>query len=671
MGAKKRKLSRDPTPLSAFAALGVHHVQKFGQPQHVHRKDSFVPSRAAQAAEDRPVTPTHVGVQENNGFEAGENTKLFDSSAADDEEKKLSYNRRRLRLQRLQEKISDARLRSPATQKSSYLIRRGEFLFVVGEYNFVVKEGLVRIYGALFRPEDTATPVHINASAIHAIPSIEGVADTSTIYMPSKSYILHHRAHVRRLACLLPSLRQKWPAFEPHENAQLKQIWTAHDKDRSADFMYRPIDLENWQQTLSRICNTRANGPIVQICGSVGRGKATFARHVINGMLTQNADESRASYARVLLLDLDFSKQEFSPPGQISLYEVLSPLLDPPYHQMAYATGTHSTLRAHSVSIGGYETDHKHFSICLSNLLACARRLQTVALSEGYSLPLIVKCSAWISGEQDILKEVTRMIRPTQIVCLNMWKQILGEDGRTFHLEGVREPAVAALEDMSQKPGFMLSFPMAHPWILDPTPCSLQPAQLQEIQLLSYFHHAVDGDGEICWNPEPLIMQHPLLLSYDQPGPDFGCFHIPHILSTMHENIISNILTGKIVSIVVLEDDAKEFDEREILRGQGDGLPYLGPDPKTKHCSPLDPETSHTIGLGLIKAIDPVDRVVQMYTGTACSVLEQHDLRRAVLVLDSSLPTGWAYEEHLHYNQVVSEDDKVAVGMATPWVADF
>ena len=669
MASKKRKIHDVEPKLSAYAAISTKPRQLADSESSIN---GLQPSESIVADEEE-IHDNRLGARTFDAHEAKGISEHVDQVATNDASNESAADFRELRMDRLASAIKKVKAHRISMINDTCTLDQGQEIFITGEYCLEVIQGVVRIYGAILTPRSCSGSIRICAPATHAIPGVLSMVDESILRLTPAESDPKQMQSINLLSRLSPHFSNIWSGIRAagsrNASKSFSIIWNdeVNGLDSSYDFQFRPLETTHWQTAMSSLCQLPASRVLALVCGSAARGKSTFARYAVNMFVTRVQTAISEPIPFVLLLDFDFLNQELSPPGQISLHAIAEPVLSPPYFHAGHQRISYQSIRAHQVGLTGYHRDDQHYLSACRDLLMRARKIQTERSLEGYSVPIIAKCPAWMSGEVDSLRDLTRAAEPSHVICLCAWRQVSTKDGRSYETQIVNERPIMILEGALEKSRTQLLCVRAHTWVSDPTPFTRRPSQLQEMQLISYFHQLHRND--LGWDCRPLITQRARLLSYGTARRDFACVYIPHAVSRAQECAILQLLTGKMVSVTILDDYEHDFDEKTVMRGKGDEIPYIVPGLEPDFCDPIQPGKSHTIGLAFIKAIDTHEKLIQVYTGIPESVLTEYDLGKAILVLDTSLPTSWAYEEHLHHNKTCGEEDRVAVESATPYTA--
>ncbi|TFY80906.1 hypothetical protein EWM64_g3107, partial [Hericium alpestre] len=157
-----------------------------------------------------------------------------------------------------------------------------------------------------------------------------------------------------------------------------------------------------------------SGAPKILIRGPKNSGKSSFARTLVNSLLTR--------YKRVMFLECDLGQSEFTPGGMVALTLLSQPLFGPPF--------THPTLplAAHYVGAASPRSSPSHY---LKSIEALVRTYEdtnaTTILTDEHddepdtriadSIPLVVNTMGWTKGlGADLNRRIEEAINPTDIV---------------------------------------------------------------------------------------------------------------------------------------------------------------------------------------------------------------------------------------------------------------
>jgi polynucleotide 5'-hydroxyl-kinase GRC3/NOL9 len=352
------------------------------------------------------------------------------------------------------------------------------------------------------------------------------------------------------------------------------------------------------------------------------------------------------------MLDLDISKPENTPPGQISLTILRKPVLDPCFARTVLESASEQIVRVHTIGLNGYKENTQHYMHAVADLTDRYRTEVKGKLVERLcDLPLVVICPAWYQGSGiDLNISLSRMIRPSHLAC-------------------VGESSSKAMKALQEAVGET----QIH--VLQPQPYqSTRPArttsELHEMQLLSYFHSEKDSSGLIIWNTTPLSSRRPYHVSYSVERCEFAGIFVFGEVPVMYPKMLSTLLNGSLVSIIAIED-ASAFNDTKISRGEGDNIPYFNAGPKG-YTTPFDPKKSSAIGVALIRGINSADQTLQILTPIPAQIIAEIAHERLVLAFGSLECPGWAYTEDMYYGDGAKDRGKKQASTveATPWVEE-
>ncbi|KAL8828008.1 MAG: hypothetical protein Q9191_002845 [Dirinaria sp. TL-2023a] len=431
------------------------------------------------------------------------------------------------------------------------------------------------------------------------------------------------------------------------------------------------------------------------ISGPKGSGKSTFARMLVNAMLTRSGPASQTNKPvptdGVAFLDVDPGQPEFSPPGELSLVHLRSCYFGPPFTHPLIAAGSGNHLvRAHHVGVLSPKEDPKYYMSCAVNLLKTYQQL----LVRYPSCPLIVNCAGWVQGTGlelllDLIKTqyfsdvVYTSTRGPQEVVESLTKAANGVSG-SIHLLTSQDSSVTTRTS----------------------------ADLRAMQTISYFHLDEPEVGNLRWASTPVTHQVPLVVHWS--GDKQALFAVM-ALDDFDPDTLFTILNGCVVGLVAIEDDQALLDcrasgkERQRLqqdddehlealvqdsetvppqpnpfvvarvdctsdsdsdnRSSGDyhrvpgrtesstrhlmhpcisrnseDMPYIKSKGGRKR---LDPALSHCLGQALVRGIDLRARCFHLLTPVPSATLQRlHQRRTKIVLVRGKLDTPkWAFQE--------------------------
>ncbi|KAM0746371.1 hypothetical protein T439DRAFT_350618 [Meredithblackwellia eburnea MCA 4105] len=335
-------------------------------------------------------------------------------------------------------------------------------------------------------------------------------------------------------------------------------------------------------------------------------GKSTLVRQVMNRLLSR--------YDRVAYLDADLGQPEFTPSGFVSLNVVSEPILGPPF--------THPSIPAASHFLGNTSpaSDPTTYLSSISALLATyhlevefppidepVHRSHRRGATHSTSLskiadrvPLLINTQGWVKGlGADLLLQIKEEARPTHL--LSFYSP--DEDG-----EGALPPPPQGVTQYRLEPA--PSSPLDAKW---------SAADLRTLAFVGYFHSSfADGprpSSELSqivssWNfALPLVSTPPLRTSWD----DRTAIRQVHIINgEVDKEQTLHALNGSVVALV---------------RSRGDDEPErclnLSSFPYEPYAPPPNPSSSRSLGLALIRAIDPSSHSLLLLTPVPPTVLDE------------------------------------------------
>ncbi|CAN0385305.1 unnamed protein product, partial [Ectocarpus sp. 8 AP-2014] len=227
----------------------------------------------------------------------------------------------------------------------------------------------------------------------------------------------------------------------------------------------------------------------VLVCGAKGVGKSTLCRLLANRMLGRHRE--------VAYMDCDLGQPEFTPPGQVSLHLLNTPVVGPPHANLrhphlAYFIGTTTSKpepllysaavralaeRASEGVVGGAEQQQRE----------AERPASFFAGGAPSPTPVVVNTDGWVKGMgEDLLGAVIDAVRPRHIV------QILGTStAKSFELDLARLPEGCEVHRVGA-----WSLPPV-PSGGTPNPSRPSPQDQRTLRLVAYF--LGQGQGARGW----------------------------------------------------------------------------------------------------------------------------------------------------------------------------
>lgn len=333
--------------------------------------------------------------------------------------------------------------------------------------------------------------------------------------------------------------------------------------------------------------------PVIVITGSKGTGKSTFARTLVNKLLTFSTP-----YTSIAYLDCDPGQPEFSPPGFLSLHLLTTIILGPPFTHPNPTTA----LRTHYTGYTSPRDDPAHYIASIINLITLYRDTLTSATTvQDARIPLVINTAGWTKGlGLELLADVITQSQASDIVFLS------GPLERSNPVAEIcPESAIMhELESISSSTG----------------PPRFSAADLRTLQIMSYLHHCPEKGK---WEFEmPLTSMAPWVVPYTGPAP--GVDGVQVLGEQVVPEELVTAINGTLVGVVLVDVD----NLGDVFR-TAESLPYLRDAP-----SPPPPETSFSAGLALIRGVDMNGGCLQLLTSIAESEMDRWEREgwRVVLV---------------------------------------
>ena len=426
------------------------------------------------------------------------------------------------------------------------------------------------------------------------------------------------------------------------------QLFSTADGPRKIP-LHKVYSPPEWNETFAAVSSGKWNREIISstmICGPKSSGKSTFAKLLVNRLLTRPVPKNtRKRQSGVLLLDLDPGQPEYSPPGQLSLTHLLKPNFGPPYTHPDVDSGHGTVLRAHSVCAISPSADSDHYMACVSDLLSHYRHY----ISSKAECPLIINTPGWILGTGlELLLELIKKAKPTVVIYMST-------EGPVDVVRSLREEAeqTPVIELPSQISEFT----------------TRTAAQLRVMQTMSYFH--LNLAPKPLWNTSPLTSVRPWMVRYSGP-PDSGILGVMCIGEQPAREFLHDAINGSVVAVVVVEDAlairGSQFSREEgadnghglssdknstaAIKTANDHLRYIEPGP----IGYPDPKHCHSAGFALVRGIETESKCLQLLTPITPEAIRDFGISEKTIVLVSGkLETpGWAYTEELHRRVVAA-----------------
>lgn len=337
----------------------------------------------------------------------------------------------------------------------------------------------------------------------------------------------------------------------------------------------------------------------------------------------------------VAFLDLDPGQSEFAPMGNIYLAHLREPVFGPPFTHPSLENSRHGRIvRAHHIGAPSPRDDPDYYASAAMNLMDHYRML----LATYPQCPLIVNFPGWIFGQG--LEIATWLVG-----CLGLSDVVyMSEKGPDEVVEPLAQAAGSARVALTTLPSQPVDF------------ATRSSAELRAMQIQSYFHQWQPADcPNPVWSDVPLTLVRPITVSY--AGPRQGIVGIMVLGNRQDPDMLRDLLAGSIVSVTAIEDpraitgvsepadgpDHSGHDEGEedtsmteadnpsaasdlhaqlapfITRSRNESLPYFFVGAGT--CTPPNPAATRSLGLALIRSINPSTQKLELLTPIPAEVL--------------------------------------------------
>ncbi|KFY41284.1 hypothetical protein V495_04980 [Pseudogymnoascus sp. VKM F-4514 (FW-929)] len=522
----------------------------------------------------------------------------------------------------------------------------GERVVVLGEYRLVVRKGRATVLGATLSPESTRPYVNVYAPSSHSLPVIRYLESEDNEVVISLGQLKSGLKPLKKLSPLFSRLwNESGTILDGEEGPDIKSsfqiLFSTAEGPRKIP-LHKVYSPPEWNESFAAVSSgkwNRENISSTMICGPKSSGKSTFAKLLVNRLLTQPPPTTKTRLLKkptgVLLLDLDPGQPEYSPPGQLSLVHLLKPNFGPPYTHPDADSGGCTVIRAHSVCAISPSADSDHYMACVSDLLNHYRHY----ISSHAECPLVINTPGWILGTGlELLLELIKKAKPTVVIYMST-------EGPVDVVKSLREEArkTPVIELPSQISEYT----------------TRTAAQLRIMQTMSYFH-LNRQDTVSPWNWSPLTSMRPWIVNYS--GAASGILGVMCIGEQPAPRFLHDAINGSVVAVVVVDDEfamhgqEERTDTGDVLSSDAntvnEHVPYLEPGPNGYP----DPKHSHSIGFALVRGIDTTSNCLQLLTAIPHKVIREIAIsEKSIVLVSGKLETpGWAYTEELHQQAVMA-----------------
>ncbi|KAL4559251.1 hypothetical protein LXL04_031386 [Taraxacum kok-saghyz] len=322
---------------------------------------------------------------------------------------------------------------------------------------------------------------------------------------------------------------------------------------------------EDWSEAADTIANGGAHTPTTFICGPKNSGKSTFSRHLLHVLLRR--------HKRVAYLDTDVGQPEFTPPGCLSLtlldIETIDLQTQP---ERCFFFGDISSKRDPQIYlkyiIALYSHYHKHHH-------------QSSTIEE--SVPLIINTPGWVKGiGYDVLVDMLNHISPTHVVNMSVSAKSKNLPSGTFWSQDsdAESSSVTLIEIKSASHNSLNGSLQVHK----------DSRHKRDLSIVTYFRQ--------CFPPDMILTSiktvAQLLAAHPPYEVAMSAVTIKHLHFKVPEAQVFYSLNATIVGLAV--------------SCQGSGL------------------LPHCVGLGMVRGVDALKRVVYIISPVPQHILEDVDV---------------------------------------------
>ncbi|KAH7401536.1 hypothetical protein BKA66DRAFT_450845 [Pyrenochaeta sp. MPI-SDFR-AT-0127] len=504
---------------------------------------------------------------------------------------------------------------------------------LIGCFDLRVQRGAININGAnigtVGRDGQRNSTHRVSVSATHPILKIRGLDGIN---------------HVQFRTCKVPMpLTSISPLFANIWNLELASaenrsfsVITRSDADPRYRYLSPEVTHEDWSRAIE---NCTSSPSVTMVTGSTSSGKSTFARKLMNRYLTGLGKTARPVPA-VFYLDLDPTRQEYAPSGQISLLLLRDLNLGPNYTHPATLPDIESgkgneTIRAHPIPLN-LAKYMEYYHSCVNDLILAYRDMY----SRDTAIPLIIDAySSLYDSNFELLNKVLARIKPHNIVHLGGAQVINTESATKLHsLQTTSLQYRSTLHELSAQP------PLT-------TPLRTK-SELRAMQMQSFFHLKTSNDKpreqeNLAWASEPLSHLMPWEFCYQDTNDrvqdivGFVVYDEPvEPASLIHG------LNGSILHVVESTSFIISAPRTNFARSTKSLIPYLPKSKSSGMVEALDPRTSKLVCTAMVRGFDLERKVIQMLVPkTHDKLLYNLSPERTVLVSGCCDMPEWLYLE--------------------------
>ena len=362
--------------------------------------------------------------------------------------------------------------------------------------------------------------------------------------------------------------------------------------------------------------------------------------------------KTKPAVPAVCYLDLDFSKPEYSPHGQISLVVVrelnLGPTFTHPATPLQSGSGQNEMIRSHAIptNLANYQDYYRE---CIEDLYLAYKNLY----SRDSTLPLLLNMPGFLyTTHFQILEQLLARSKPQNIVHLGHSRTI--------------EPAAAEKLDALQATSKKYRSTLHEITAQTPTLALLRSdVELCAMKMQSYFHLSTPSSAPVpTWTSAPLTTHLPWEFSYrSTPTRSQDMVGFLALSEPVPPSSLIHYLSGSVIHILQSSSSLIPTPYTALPRTPKSQIPYFAANEKLGYTEPLDPRTSRVMCAALVRGFDPERGVVQVLVPRALEdVVTGLKPERTVFVAGCCETPEWAYVEDAYARQYEEEVGERKVG---------
>ena len=444
---------------------------------------------------------------------------------------------------------------------------------------------------------------------------------------------------------------QLQPKFKPKQQEERAQPPPSHAHSRSFDLVAPELgwDLQ-WRSLATKLSSPGLSGPrSILVCGTEGNGKSLFSKLLANNFLS-----GRFTSSGIAFIDLDPAHPEYTPPGCVSLLHIKDLNLEPSFtHPWPIGSTGNRILRCHFVDFTLQQDELRHYLECSKNLF---EHWQTALLGE--ACPLIIKCCDWThETRHNTSIALIGALRPSDVVVID---------------DQYSDKLIRVFQDGCSQTGSKLHSLSGHNMDFRLGDAS---AELCDLQFHSYFHlPTTEGCIHQCYST---LLNHGRVTGLFYGGLYGDIAGFLFFGDEINNDMLHDAVKGTVFAVVAHEDmstrsqDPQSFNpirpssrspeiresnqhearlhyhfpqytscENFYIRETKQGLPIVSS--SSGFNRPLDPTTTHCLGLVIVQAIDTQTRQLTVFTPISQQTLSYYR--------DASIPLLLAKQQNYPRN---------------------